>query len=142
MLTPRIINDIKRTFAVTRPMTHHWSSSVTDSRQPLARCYLQLKHAKVDTFVWGTDECSERLLGTCLEMEGLVHWDAPFAITECVEVTQVNLTERRLAKYPDFGSECYQYLEESECYPNDARFQQEKFLRQSFAVVGSAWTRS
>ena len=44
-----------------------------------------LKRAGVGVYVLGTAECSERLRKS-VGREGFIHWDAPFVVTECVEV--------------------------------------------------------
>ena len=80
---------------------------------------LELKRARVDAYVWGTDECSDRLRKTLADGR-FVHWDAPFVITECVEVIK-ELKGAPISK-GEFGSQCSQRLEESECYPDDVGF--------------------
>ena len=80
---------------------------------------LELKRAKVDTYVWGTDECSERLL-KALGDERFILWDAPFVITECTEVIK-DLNGKAIHK-GEFGTLCKIRLDEYEIYPDDVGF--------------------
>lgn len=80
---------------------------------------IELKQAGVDAYVLGTDECSERLRKP-LGNGGIVPWDAPFVITECVEVIR-ELKGRPISK-AEFGNCCKSRLEESEIYPDDVGY--------------------
>ena len=78
-----------------------------------------LKQAGVDTYVLGTEECSERLRKS-LGSGGVVPWDAPFVITECVQVIR-ELKGKAIGK-AEFGNRCKSRLEEAEVYPGDAGY--------------------
>ncbi len=80
---------------------------------------LELKQMGVEAYVWGTDECSERLR-KALGDGNFVHWDAPFVITECVEVIK-ELKGKPIGR-AEFGNRCNDRLEESEVYPGDVGF--------------------
>ena len=80
---------------------------------------LELKRTKVDTYVWGSDECSERLR-KALGDGRFVHWDAPFVVTECVEVIK-ELNGEAISK-GEFGNRCKNRLDESAIYPDDVGF--------------------
>ena len=47
-------------------------------------------------------------------------WDAPFVITECVQVIR-NLKGRAISK-AEFGNRCKSRLEEAEVYPGDVGY--------------------
>lgn len=80
---------------------------------------VKLKQAGVDTYVLGTDECSERLRNA-VRNGGFVPWDAPFVITKCIQAI------RELQGTPigraEFGNQCKSRLEEDEVYPDDVGF--------------------
>ena len=79
----------------------------------------QLKEAGVEVYVWGTDECSDRLQ-KAVSNGRYVHWDAPFVITECMEVIR-ELKGEAVTK-SEFGNRCKTRLGESEIYPDDVGF--------------------
>ena len=79
----------------------------------------ELKQAGVDAYVLGTDECSERLRKP-LGNGGVVPWDAPFVITQCVQVIR-DLRGRPISK-AEFGNKCKSRLEEDEIYPDDVGY--------------------
>ena len=78
-----------------------------------------LKQSEVDAYVLGTDECSERLR-RAVRNGGFVPWDAPFVITECIEVIR-ELKGKPISR-AEFGSNCKSRLEEDEIYPDDVGF--------------------
>ena len=80
---------------------------------------LHLKRTKVDAYVWGSDECNERLR-KALGDGRFVHWDAPFVVTECVEVIK-ELNGEAISK-GEFGNRCKNRLDESAIYPDDVGF--------------------
>ena len=80
---------------------------------------LELKRMDVEAYLWGTDECSERLRKVVGDGR-FVHWDAPFVIIECVEV--VRELEGRPIRKADFGNRCKERLEEEAIYPGDVGF--------------------
>ena len=80
---------------------------------------VELTQAGVDAYVWGTDECSVRLQ-KALQDGNFVHWDAPFVITECVEV--IKEIEGKSLNRAEFGNRCKIRLEEYALYPEDVGF--------------------
>ena len=80
---------------------------------------LELKRTNVHAYVWGTDACDERLRKV-LGDERFVHWDAPFVVTECVEVIR-ELNGEAISR-SEFGNLCKHRLDESALYPDDVGF--------------------
>ena len=80
---------------------------------------LELERKSVDAYVWGTDECNERLR-KALGDGRFVHWDTPFVVTECVEVIK-ELNGEAISK-SEFGNRCKDRLDESAIYPDDVGF--------------------
>ena len=78
-----------------------------------------LRQAGVDTYVWGTDNCSDRFLRAIVN-GNFIQWDAPFVIAECVVVIK-QLKGKPITR-AQFGALCKLRLDESEIYPYDAGF--------------------
>lgn len=77
------------------------------------------KEMGVDVYIWGTDQCSERLV-KALEPGHHLHWDGPFVITECIDVVR-GLNERPVTR-AEFGSLCKSRLDGEEVYPYEVGF--------------------
>ena len=77
------------------------------------------REAGVDVYIWGTDRCSDRLRRTLADGH-FIHWDAPFVVTECVEVIK-KLRGKSITR-SEFGIRCKERLDDSEIYPYDAGF--------------------
>lgn len=79
----------------------------------------ELRRAGVDCYVWGTDQCSQRLI-TAVEEDHFVNWDKLFVLSTCVEVI------KELAGQPisrsDFGQRCHQALADDGIFPGDVGF--------------------
>lgn len=85
----------------------------------LSDMLIELKRTQVEAYVWGTDECNEHLRKAPGDGR-FVHWDAPFVITECLEVIK-ELNEEAISK-SEFGNRCKSRLDEYEIYPDDVGF--------------------
>ncbi len=77
------------------------------------------REAGVDVYIWGTDNCSDRLRRVLADGH-FIHWDAPFVVTECVEVIK-ELRGKSITR-SEFGNQCKARLDESEIYPYDVGF--------------------
>ena len=80
---------------------------------------VNLIRAGVEAYVLGTDECSERLRKS-VGREGFVHWDAPYVVTECVEVIK-ELGGKPITK-AEFGNRCRNHLNEDGIFPDEVGF--------------------
>lgn len=78
-----------------------------------------LKEIGVDMYVWGTDQCNERLV-KAVAPGHFIHWDGPFVITECVDVVR-GLNGRHITR-AEFGSLCKNRLANAEIYPEEVGF--------------------
>ena len=81
----------------------------------------ELQHAGVETFVWGTDECSDRLRNS-ISPDHFIPWDRPYITIKCMEVAR-ELRGRPVTR-AEFGNMCKSVLEETgfEIFPEDANF--------------------
>ncbi|MBI2166597.1 MAG: helix-turn-helix domain-containing protein [Chloroflexi bacterium] len=78
-----------------------------------------LKEIGVDVYVWGTDQCNERLV-KAVDPGHFIHWDGPFVVTECVDVVR-GLNGRQITR-AEFGSLCKSRLDEEGAYPYEVGF--------------------
>ena len=81
----------------------------------------ELQQAGVETFVWGTEQCSRRLWSAVGE-DHFIPWERPYVTVKCMEAA------RELNGLPvsrgEFGNVCKRLLDESgyEVFPEDADF--------------------
>ena len=81
----------------------------------------ELRQAGVETFVWGTDECSDGLRNS-IGPDHFIPWDRPYIAVKCMEVAR-ELRGRPVTK-AGFGNMCKSVLDETgfEIFPEDANF--------------------
>ena len=81
----------------------------------------ELRQAGVETFIWGTDECNERLI-KIVGQDHFLPWERPYVTVKCMEVVRA-LNGRAITK-GEFGNQCKKTLEETdyEIFPEDAGF--------------------
>ncbi len=79
----------------------------------------ELRREGVDCYVWGTDQCSQRLI-TAVAEDHFVNWDKPYVAVKCIEVI------RELDGGPitrsEFGQQCHAALEEDGIFPDSVGF--------------------
>lgn len=78
-----------------------------------------LKEKGVEVYIWGSDECSDRLQDA-VDDEHFIPWDAPFVVTSCAEV--VRELHGKAVSRAQFGSLCHDALKEDAIYPDDVGF--------------------
>lgn len=81
----------------------------------------ELQQVGVETFVWGTDECSRRLRSAVGE-DHFIPWERPYVTVKCMEAAQ-ELNGLAVSK-GEFGNVCKRLLDETgyEVFPEDAGF--------------------
>ena len=81
----------------------------------------ELQQAGVETFVWGTDQCSRRLW-TAVGDDHFIPWERPYVTVKCMEAAR-ELNGLPVSK-GEFGNSCKRLLDETgfEVFPEDAGF--------------------
>ena len=79
----------------------------------------ELRREGVDCYVWGSDQCSQRLIAA-VEDDHFVNWDRLFVLSICVDVIR-ELNGRPVSR-AEFGQLCQQALDEDGIFPGDVGF--------------------
>lgn len=79
----------------------------------------RLRSMGVEVYIWVTEECSQRLK-QAVGADHFIHWDAPYVVTQCVEV--IKKIDGKPITRSHFGTLCKDKLKEDEIYPGDAGF--------------------
>ena len=78
-----------------------------------------LRSMDVEVYVWGTDECSQNLK-KALEPGAFIYWDAPFVVTECLDV--IRELKGKPVNKAYLGTLCQNRLDHADIYPQDVGF--------------------
>ncbi len=99
-----------------------WSAYTLISDDGDYAAYLKdLQRAGVETFVWGSDECSDRLRNA-VGQDHFIPWERPYIAINCMEAVR-QLNGRPVTK-GEFGNLCKSVLDETGdgIFPEDADF--------------------
>ena len=86
----------------------------------------ELRREGVDCYVWGSDQCSQRLIAA-VEEDHFVNWDRLFVLSTCVDVIR-ELNGRSVSR-AEFGQLCQQALDEDGIFPGDVGFSRNRPYR-------------
>ena len=78
-----------------------------------------LQASGVDTYLWASEECSERLRNA-VKNDHFVHSDTPYVVITCMDVIR-GLRGKPISR-GQFGNLCKEALDEEECYPDEVGF--------------------
>jgi len=96
-----------------------WTYVLATNDGDYTQMFKDLQTSGVDTYLWATDECSERLKNAVKE-DRFIHWDAPYVVMTCIDVIK-NLKGKQITR-SQFGQLCKEALDEEECYPDEVGF--------------------
>jgi len=96
-----------------------WTYILVANDGDYAQMLKELQASGVDTYLWASDECSERLRNS-VKNDHFIHWDAPYVVMTCMDVV-TSLKGERITR-SQFGQQCKEALDEEECYPDEVGF--------------------
>ena len=110
---------VAEVMAACRTSPDHMAVLLVADDGNYAELVRNLRNMGVEVFVWGTNQCSQRLR-KALEDDRFIHEDAPFIISECMQVVR-ELDGQPISR-ADFGNLCKTRLGHHDVLPQQAGF--------------------
>jgi len=112
----QIIND---SFEDCETNPQKWSFILLTDDGDYTQLFKDMQSMGIDTYIWGSDNCSERLI----DIAGtghFIHWDTPYVVMTCMDIIK-RLNGKQITR-SQFGQMCKDALDEEEIYPDEVGF--------------------